>query len=77
MNIPIENFRDDVVRLGHQLRDARLSKKMSMRQVAEQLGIDEATVSKIETGKWNASIAFYASMAKALGLQVNITTPIQ
>lgn len=70
MNIPIDNYRTVLSNLGRELRSARESRKLTMKQVAEQLGIDEATVSKIENGKWNAGIAFYVSMAKIYGLKV-------
>lgn len=56
--------------LGHYLKKARESKRMSQQQVADQLGISQKTLSNIESNKSQPSIVLLAEMGKIFGMDM-------
>jgi transcriptional regulator with XRE-family HTH domain len=56
--------------IGGWLKQMREDKGYTMKQLAEILEIDEATVSKIEAGKWNFGIDTVTEFAQALDFYV-------
>jgi transcriptional regulator with XRE-family HTH domain len=44
--------------LGNHFKDVRLSKRLTQQELAEKMGINSITVSKIENGVWNFSLDF-------------------
>jgi transcriptional regulator with XRE-family HTH domain len=42
--------------IGAWLREFRAEKKLSQAELGEQMGFDQATIAKIESGKWNFGI---------------------
>lgn len=44
--------------LGNHFKEVRLSKGLTQHQLAEKMGIESKTVSKIELGVWNFSLDF-------------------
>ncbi|GMQ27334.1 hypothetical protein Aoki45_40170 [Algoriphagus sp. oki45] len=56
--------------LGHHLKRARESKRISQQQVADQLGISQKTLSNIESGKAQPSVVQLAEMGKIYGMDM-------
>jgi transcriptional regulator with XRE-family HTH domain len=56
--------------LGHHLKRARESKRMSQQEVAEHLGISQKTLSNIESNKSQPSIVLLAEMGKIFGMDM-------
>lgn len=56
--------------LGHHLKKARETKRMSQQEVAERLGISQKTLSNIESGKSKPSIVLLAEMGKIYGMDM-------
>jgi len=56
--------------LGHHLKRARESKRMSQQEVGELLGISQKTLSNIESGKAQPSIVQLAAMGKIYGMDM-------
>lgn len=64
----------DINHLGRYLIAARVSKKMSQREFAELLGVNEALVSRDERSEYQGiKVERFAKIADALGLEVSIT----
>src|SRR5687767_8263884 len=57
--------------LGIQLRDARLSRRLSVRQLAERAGLSGSVVYLVEAGK-SASTESAVRLAGALGLRLEL-----
>lgn len=64
------SFRD---RLGRQLSAIRLTRGMSLNQVAELANTTETTISKIENGKWSVSIDMIEKVCRALNVDIILT----
>jgi transcriptional regulator with XRE-family HTH domain len=56
--------------LGHHLKRARESKRMSQHEVAELLGIAQKTLSNMESGKTQPSVVQLAAMGKIYGMDM-------
>jgi len=56
--------------LGHHLKRARESKRMSQQEVAELLGIAQKTLSNMESGKAQPSVIQLAKMGEIYGLDI-------
>lgn len=63
------NFRQQ---MGNRLKAARLSKEMSQKDVADRAGLTEATVNKIENGKWSVSLDLLEKVCSALGVTLTL-----
>lgn len=53
---------------GKELKKARESKGVSLRELAAQTGIDHAVIARIEGGKSNAVMTTIVDLADALGV---------
>lgn len=62
-----ENF---VTELGQRLRTARLSANLTMRQVAERVGVTQAHISQIESGLSAPSMSTLFRLARAVRLRL-------
>jgi transcriptional regulator with XRE-family HTH domain len=60
----------DGVRIGAQLRAARLAARMTMAEVAEKAGLTKGFVSKLERDLVNVSVASLIRLCDALGVSV-------
>jgi len=58
------------MRIGAQLREARLAARMSMAEVAEKAGLTKGFVSKLERDLVNVSVASLIRLCDALGVSV-------
>ena len=58
------------MRIGAQLKAARLAARMSMAEVAEQAGLTKGFVSKLERDLVNVSVASLIRLCDALGVSV-------
>lgn len=58
------------MKIGHQLKKARESKRLSQHEVAELLGISQKTLSNIESGKTQPSVIQLAKMKDIYELDV-------
>ena len=56
--------------LADLIRDGREAARMTQRDVADQVGVHYATISKIESGDEVPSVTLTAQLATALGLDV-------
>jgi transcriptional regulator with XRE-family HTH domain len=56
--------------LGHHLKRARESKRMSQQEIAEHLGISQKTLSNIESGKAKPSIMQLAELGRIFGVDI-------
>lgn len=60
------------LRIGRQIRLARLSKNLTVRQLAELSGVPFQNITKIENGKYNVSIDILGKLCHALGLKMDL-----
>ncbi len=62
---PVEQM---LMRLGANLRTARVRRSLTLDDVAQKLGIQRQTISDAEKGKTSTGIAVYMALLWALGL---------
>jgi DNA-binding XRE family transcriptional regulator len=62
----------DHFRLGRQLAEARLKRKLTQQQVAKLSRIDQADVSNIERGVANPTLATLSAVALAVGMEIDL-----
>ncbi|MEC9487464.1 MAG: helix-turn-helix transcriptional regulator [Prosthecochloris sp.] len=55
-------------KLGANIREARVRRKLPMSVVAERAGTSRPTLSRLEKGEPSVSIGIYAAVLQALGL---------
>ena len=60
-------------RIGNQLKAIRLTREMSLSQVANLAATSETTISKIENGKWSVSIDLLEKVCRALNVEIVLT----
>lgn len=63
------SFREQI---GNQLKSVRLSKDLSLEQLAELAEMTPATISKIENGKWSVSLDILERVCRALGVTLSL-----
>src|SRR3954453_6288056 len=66
--------------IGGRLREARLARGMSLRSVAQALGVSASLISQVETGKTQPSVSTLYAMVNHLGVSMDellgvVTTP--
>lgn len=59
-------------RIGAEIKELRCLKKMSVRKLSEQCGIDFSNIAKIEKGKLNPSLETVDAILKPLGATIKI-----
>lgn len=64
---------NDRERIGGLLASIRESKKLSLRQLAELSGVTSQNITKIEKGKYNASVDILSKITDKLGCELTIT----
>jgi len=63
--------RNTQIRVGQVVRDARLAAGLSQVQLAEQTGIDQALISKLERGQHQPRFDTLDKIARSIGLSVS------
>lgn len=59
----------DVIRA---IVDARISQKLTQKELAEKTGIDQADISKLENGTRNPSLKLLKRLADGMGMELKI-----
>ena len=62
----------DRKRIGEQIREAREAYRYSQKELAGMSGLSEATISKLENGRWSATVDILSKVASALKLRLNL-----
>ncbi|QBE49072.1 helix-turn-helix domain-containing protein [Leucobacter triazinivorans] len=57
--------------IGERLRSARLARRLSLRGVAQQLGVSASLISQVETGKTRPSVATLYALASHLDVSLD------
>jgi transcriptional regulator with XRE-family HTH domain len=65
-------MRDPIEYLGPRLKEIRLKTGLSLREIARQLDVSPSFVSQIENGKSQPSVSTLYSLAKLLGVPVDV-----
>ncbi|GAB3726647.1 helix-turn-helix domain-containing protein [Spirosoma lituiforme] len=61
------------VETGNLIRQARIEKGLTQKELGEKIGVGEPTVNKYEGGKQNLTVETLKRIADALGMQIRIT----
>jgi len=70
-------MRDPIEYLGPRLKEIRTKSGISLREVARQLDVSPSFLSQIENGKSQPSVATLYSIAKLLGVSVDVLFEVQ
>jgi len=65
------NGRLDYPEMGEHLREARRSRRLSLRDLAERLGVSPSLISQIETGRANPSVSTLYAIAAELDVSLD------
>ncbi len=57
-------------KLGENLKELRLKKKLSQGDLSKKLSVDRAYISNIENGRMNPTLSTLQKIAEALGVSV-------
>lgn len=60
------------IRIGSRLRELREAQGLTTTQLGEKCGLSHSTISKVENGKWSASIDMLSRICEALVAKVEI-----
>lgn len=60
------------LRIGQRLKDIREAQGLTTTQLAERCGLVQSTISKIENGRWSASLDMLSRLCEALGARVEV-----
>lgn len=63
--------RPDYPEMGEHLREARRSRRLSLRELAERLGVSPSLISQIETGRANPSVSTLYAIAAELDVSLD------
>lgn len=65
------NGRPDYPEMGEHLREARRARQLSLRDLAERLGVSPSLISQIETGRANPSVSTLYAIAAELDVSLD------
>jgi transcriptional regulator with XRE-family HTH domain len=68
---PNRNGRLDYPEMGEHLREARRTRRLSLRDLAERLGVSPSLISQIETGRANPSVSTLYAIAADLDVSLD------
>ena len=71
MVTPQRNGRPDYPEMGERLRAARRDRHLSLRVLAERLGVSPSLISQIETGRANPSVSTLYAIAAELDVSLD------
>lgn len=60
------------LRIGQRISELRQEKGLSLKELADMVGIDFSNLSKIERGKYNVGIDILYKVCKSLGVDLKI-----
>ena len=63
---------NDRLRIGNRIRELREAQGLTSTQLGEMCGLTQSTISKVENGRWSASIDILSKICDALGARVEI-----
>lgn len=63
--------------IGSRVKELRLAKCITQKELSEKANVIRANISRIENGKYNTSIDILNRIAEALGVQVDFITKIE
>ena len=63
--------RPDYPEMGERLREARRARNLSLRDLAERLGVSPSLISQIETGRANPSVSTLYAIAAELDVSLD------
>lgn len=62
----------DKKRIGNRIVELRTMLKLSQEDLAQLSGFNRSTISKIEQGKYNASIELISRLVRPLGVELDL-----
>ena len=65
-------FNDNLMRIGRTIAERRKELGLSVRELGARTGVNYTTLSLIENGKLNASIATLTKITDEIGLKIEI-----
>jgi len=65
------NGRPDHLEMGERLREARQARRLSLRALADRLGVSPSLISQIETGRANPSVSTLYAIANELDVSLD------
>jgi transcriptional regulator with XRE-family HTH domain len=65
------NGRPDHLEMGERLREARQARRLSLRALADRLGVSPSLISQIETGRANPSVSTLYAIASELDVSLD------
>ena len=68
------NKDDERLRIGRRIAEVRKEHGMTQAQLAEQCGLQQAHIARIENGKFSVGLDTLAQIADALGARIEIIT---
>ena len=71
MGTPQRNGRPDYPEMGERLREARRGRNLSLRVLADRLGVSPSLISQIETGRANPSVSTLYAIAAELDVSLD------
>lgn len=63
---------DNYTKLVRTFRNLRKSKKVSMEELSERVGVEPKMISRFETGETSISLRNFCKLAEGLGLEVKL-----
>lgn len=58
--------------VGNEVRNARMSKKLTQKELAGMIGTYQPSIAKLESGKSLPSLGFLNKIAETLGTEIHI-----
>ena len=65
------------IRIGQRIRELREEQGLTSTQLADMCGLTQSTISKIENGRWSASIDILSRICEALDARVDIIQGVE
>ena len=70
--IDIVYFKENTVKIGSKIKEFREMKGLSQEQLATSMNVSRSTISKIESGKFNASLDYLSKFSLFLDFEILI-----
>ena len=65
------NNEDIRLKVGERIKDLRKEKNMSIRELAEQAGVNKSTIVNLEAGRFDARLDTLQQIASVFGKEIN------